>query len=102
MGIVLGTRGMAIVQENEPGIPAQLMACAGNRVHRGRLAPHCLEHLEAASTDRAAYLGGVFESGGGVELGLVLFGLAASGLVLLGGVVVLSAGGVAVDPGAVD
>jgi hypothetical protein len=46
-------------------------------------------------------LGGVLESGGGVELGLVLFGLAASGLVLLGGVL-LSAGGVAVVPGAVD
>jgi hypothetical protein len=55
-----------------------------------------------STTDRSAYLGGVFESGGGVELGLVL-----SGLVPLGGVVVPggeepSAGGVAVVPGAVD
>ena len=51
---------------------------------------------QQASAARVAYLGGELESGGGVELGL-----AASGLVLLGGVV-LSAGGVAVVPGAVD
>jgi len=56
---------------------------------------------QQASAARVAYLGGELESGGGVELGLVLFGLAASGLVLPGGVV-LSAGGVAVVPGAVD
>ena len=49
------------------------------------------------------YLGGLFESGGGVELG----GVVLSGVVLLGGAAVpegeeLSAGGVAVVPGAVD
>jgi hypothetical protein len=52
----------------------------------------------------APYLGGLFESGGGVvELG----GVVLSGEVPLGGVAVpegeeLSAGGVAVVPGAVD
>ena len=57
--------------------------------------------MRRASTERRAYFGGVLESGGGVELG----GVALSGG-LLGGAAapgaVLSAGGVAVVPGAVD
>jgi hypothetical protein len=90
---------VAIVQENEPGIPAQLMT-----VHR-KPGPWDGEHPqirvspdERAATGRLAYFGGVFESGGGVELGGVEAGL--SGVALLGGVVVSP--GAAVVPGAVD
>jgi hypothetical protein len=52
------------------------------------------------STERRYYLGGVFESGGGVGLGLVLSGVVLPGAAVPG--VELSAGGVAVVPGAVD
>jgi hypothetical protein len=90
---------MAIVQENEPGIPVQLMTAHRKPGPLGRLRPatFSLRRLRAV-TGRLAYFGGVFESGGGDELGGVEAGL--SGVELLGGVVVSP--GAAVLPGAVD
>lgn len=78
--------GGRIVQENEPGIPAQLMMCGRKPGSRGRLAP-------VTSLGNRAYFGGVFVSaGGGVEL-----------MEPLGGGVELSDGGmVVVVPGAAD
>jgi hypothetical protein len=88
---------MAIVQENEPGVPAQLTNARRKPGPYGPFNTHLLSHAQV--TEQRAYLGGVLESGGGVELG----GVVLSG----GGGAVpegeeLSAGGVAVVPGAVD
>ena len=101
MGNVLETRGIAIVQENEPGVPAQLTNMRRKPGPRGPFNAHRLSHRQVSGRPpkRRAYLGGVLESGGGVELG----GVVLSG----GGAAVpegeeLSAGGVAVVPGAVD
>ena len=97
--MVLETRGVAIVQENEPGVPAQLMTVRRKPGSVGTVSARKsgYSQIERASTGRLAYFGGVFESGG-VELGGVEAGL--SGVALLGGVVVSP--GAAVVPGAVD
>jgi hypothetical protein len=79
--------GAPIVQENEPGVPAQLTAYCRKPGSCGRLAP-------VTSLQTAPYFGGVVVSAGGGE-GLMPFGLLGAGAELSGGMVV-------VVPGAVD
>jgi hypothetical protein len=75
---------MSIVQENEPGVPAQLTTTAETRVRKRRSRP-----CESARAGRCAYFGGELESGGGgaveSEFGEPLGGaeLSAGGIVVV-------------------
>jgi hypothetical protein len=85
----------------DPVFLRSLRTCAGNRVLIGPFNALPLQLRSGqAPPERRAYLGGVFESGGGVELGGVV--LSGGGAAVPEGEELSAGGGVAVVPGAVD